>query len=516
MTDGIELFRQTAATTPPSLTDLVVVYPRAGLSPDPATADSVAETLARNNPPQVTTLQALANAVRPEQATTVGAGVVELATLEQARAGLDNTRAVTAAGVAAAIGRGGAGGGGAISFIGLNDTPSALGTAGQFLRVNSAADALEFTASPVPTGAEIVTALTALTNTERLPATAVRDLPAGTLVGLTDTPAAIGTRGQVLAVNADRTGFIYADQSSAGGGLISVETDTTLSGAGTSASPLSVVTPFTASEKSKLAGVEANAEVNVQADWNASSGDAAILNKPAIPTAPTATSVRNLLTGLTGGDRLPASAIRDLSAGVSAFTALTDTPSVFGAAGNLVRVNSARNALEFTTPPNSITAYERSKLAGIETGATADQTGAEMVSALSGLSGDARLPTTALRGGYRLERGRRIVGTAKAGVGIPAMLAEIPNMTPGRFYYFNLAGGAEAAAGAAAGAALLYIPTATTGYNNGNTFNYQAGWLRGAHEQTTIRFSITGSTVSWGRSVSIIYASVYEVDIIAD
>jgi hypothetical protein len=39
---------------------------------------------------------------------------------------------------------------------------------------------------------------------------------------------------------------------------------------------------FTTVEQSKLAGIEAGAEVNVQADWNASSGDAQILNKPTI------------------------------------------------------------------------------------------------------------------------------------------------------------------------------------------------------------------------------------------
>lgn len=41
---------------------------------------------------------------------------------------------------------------------------------------------------------------------------------------------------------------------------------------------------FTTAEKSKLAGIESGAEVNVNADWNATSGDAKILNKPVIPT----------------------------------------------------------------------------------------------------------------------------------------------------------------------------------------------------------------------------------------
>jgi len=41
---------------------------------------------------------------------------------------------------------------------------------------------------------------------------------------------------------------------------------------------------LTATEKSKLVGIEAGAEVNVNADWNATSGDAEILNKPTIPS----------------------------------------------------------------------------------------------------------------------------------------------------------------------------------------------------------------------------------------
>ena len=40
---------------------------------------------------------------------------------------------------------------------------------------------------------------------------------------------------------------------------------------------------YTNEEKSKLAGIAAGAEVNVNADWNAESGDAQILNKPTIP-----------------------------------------------------------------------------------------------------------------------------------------------------------------------------------------------------------------------------------------
>ena len=41
---------------------------------------------------------------------------------------------------------------------------------------------------------------------------------------------------------------------------------------------------YTTDEKNKLASIAEGAEVNVQSDWNATSGDAAILNKPAIPS----------------------------------------------------------------------------------------------------------------------------------------------------------------------------------------------------------------------------------------
>lgn len=41
---------------------------------------------------------------------------------------------------------------------------------------------------------------------------------------------------------------------------------------------------YTTDEKNKLAGIATGAEVNVNADWNAVSGDAQILNKPSIPS----------------------------------------------------------------------------------------------------------------------------------------------------------------------------------------------------------------------------------------
>lgn len=56
---------------------------------------------------------------------------------------------------------------------------------------------------------------------------------------------------------------------------------------------------FTSEEKTKLAGIATGAEVNVNADWNAASGDAQILNKPTLGTA-AAQDVEAFATALQG------------------------------------------------------------------------------------------------------------------------------------------------------------------------------------------------------------------------
>lgn len=56
---------------------------------------------------------------------------------------------------------------------------------------------------------------------------------------------------------------------------------------------------YTTTEKNKLAGIASGAEVNVNADWNAVSGDAQILNKPTLGTA-AATSSTDYATAAQG------------------------------------------------------------------------------------------------------------------------------------------------------------------------------------------------------------------------
>ena len=52
---------------------------------------------------------------------------------------------------------------------------------------------------------------------------------------------------------------------------------------------------ITEGELSKLSGIQAGAEVNVNADWNASSGDAQILNKPSLATVATSGDYNDLI-----------------------------------------------------------------------------------------------------------------------------------------------------------------------------------------------------------------------------
>lgn len=62
--------------------------------------------------------------------------------------------------------------------------------------------------------------------------------------------------------------------------LVSVDTNTTYTEATSSAEGL-----MSTAHHDKLDGIAAGAEVNVNADWNSSSGDSQILNKPTIPAA---------------------------------------------------------------------------------------------------------------------------------------------------------------------------------------------------------------------------------------
>ncbi|WP_131813764.1 beta strand repeat-containing protein [Mycolicibacter kumamotonensis] len=115
-------------------------------------------------------------------------------------------------------------------------------------------------------------------------------------------------------------------------------------------------------DHAKLAGIASGAEANVQSDWNASSGDAAILNKPTLGTA-AATDSSAYATAAQGS--LAASAVQpgDLAtvATSGAYSDLSGTPNV----------PTALTDLDTTVTGAQLNA-DHSKLAGIASGAEAN------------------------------------------------------------------------------------------------------------------------------------------------
>jgi len=90
-----------------------------------------------------------------------------------------------------------------------------------------------------------------------------------------------------------------------GGGGGALVHDDTLDGDGTVDAPLHVDNPFTSADEAKLDGIEAGAEVNVKSDWDSTSGDSEILNKPSIPDAFSGVTTESTLIGDgTAGDPL--------------------------------------------------------------------------------------------------------------------------------------------------------------------------------------------------------------------
>jgi hypothetical protein len=96
---------------------------------------------------------------------------------------------------------------------------------------------------------------------------------------------------------------------------------------------------YTTTEKSKLAGIAAGAEVNVNADWNAVSGDAQILNKPSLATVATSGSYSDL----SGTPSIP-SAITIKDEG----TTLTSAPTSIDFVGANVTATNVSGAVTVT------------------------------------------------------------------------------------------------------------------------------------------------------------------------
>ena len=107
-------------------------------------------------------------------------------------------------------------------------------------------------------------------------------------------------RGDIITLTGGGTSSSVTDSDTKYG--LSINGHTVALVAGGSDSSVTVPDNFTTEYETKLNGIEAGAEVNVNADWNASSGDAQILNKPSIPTKTSElTNDSNFLNGNAGG-----------------------------------------------------------------------------------------------------------------------------------------------------------------------------------------------------------------------
>lgn len=133
---------------------------------------------------------------------------------------------------------------------------------------------------------------------------------------------------------------------------------------------------YTTTEKNKLAGIAAGAEVNVNADWNASSGDAQILNKPALGTA-AAANTTDFATAAQGS--LAATALQP---------SFLDTAQTWtkGQRGEVTTLSDAATiAIDFADSNNFTVTLGGNRVLGNPSNAVAGQSGAIAIS--QGVSG---------------------------------------------------------------------------------------------------------------------------------
>jgi len=124
-------------------------------------------------------------------------------------------------------------------------------------------------------------------------------------------------------------------------------------------------------ERTKLSGIAAGAEVNVQSDWSASSGDAKILNKPnveytsAIPNATSSQTGLVTSTQITKLDAIEASADVTDATNVAAAGALMDGD--FTSNGFLKRTSAGSYSVDTNTYLTSLSVTGLSDVAAFET-----------------------------------------------------------------------------------------------------------------------------------------------------
>ena len=149
-----------------------------------------------------------------------------------------------------------------------------------------------------------------------------------------------------------------------------------------------VVTEMTAANVRSFINVAAGAEVNVQSDWDAVSGDSQILNKPSIPSISglaSETYVDTAVSNLVDSAPVTLDTLNELAAalGDDASFSTTVTNSIAAKlplAGGTMTGNIVMSGAE-TVDGRDLSA-DGTKLDGIENNATADQTNAEIRAAV--------------------------------------------------------------------------------------------------------------------------------------
>ena len=116
---------------------------------------------------------------------------------------------------------------------------------------------------------------------------------------------------------------------------------------------------FTDTQQNKLAGIAEGAEVNVNTDWNANSGDAELLNKPTIPLLPSAPDTQEdakqyvLETPATPGD--PISGPGSWVEASSGETVAGTPPRLITPVGNNYTLTDAENEIHVQTTDSGAT-----------------------------------------------------------------------------------------------------------------------------------------------------------------
>lgn len=162
---------------------------------------------------------------------------------------------------------------------------------------------------------------------------------------------------------------------------------------------------YTTTEKSKLSGIAAGAEVNVQSDWNvtSSTSDAYIKNKPTIPTKVSQLSNDSgYITGYTETDPVfSSSAAADIaSTDITNWNNKADTSDIPTATSDLTNDSNFVSDSSYVHTDNNYTTAEKNKLSGIASGAEVNQNAFATVKVGStSLTADAKSDTLTITAG---------------------------------------------------------------------------------------------------------------------